>query len=248
LRNVICVGADPDRIAILDNFCWPGVDDAQAMGALVRACRGASDAAIAYGLPFISGKDSLNNQFSLAPEVAERLGLPQKIAIPGTLLISAIGIVNDVRRCVSMDLKSPGNRMVLLRGPNDSRRLDQSAVVHRSVAGLISQGRVRAAHDLSEGGLAVTLAEMCIASGLGLTVDLDRTLAGQLFAEPVAGYVLELTEGSLPEGSVPLGLVQQEPRLIVRRDGDTMINLAVKQLSDAWNSPLARCFGEGAHG
>ncbi len=64
IRNVVAVGADPARIAILDNFCWPSVDDENTMGTLVRACEACRDAALAYGIPFISGKDSLHNQFT----------------------------------------------------------------------------------------------------------------------------------------------------------------------------------------
>jgi len=64
VRNVVAVGADPDRIAILDNFCWPSVDDEITMGTLVRACEACRDAALAFGIPFISGKDSLHNQFT----------------------------------------------------------------------------------------------------------------------------------------------------------------------------------------
>ena len=68
---------------------------------------------MAYGLPFISGKDSLNNEFSLSADEAVRTGLPERIAIPYTLLISAMGLVDDVRHCVSMDLKRPGSFLVV---------------------------------------------------------------------------------------------------------------------------------------
>ena len=98
IRNVVAVGADPDRIAILDNFCWPSVDDELTMGTLVRACEACRDAALAYGIPFISGKDSLHNQFT-------NRETGQVIRIPRTLLISAIGVIEDVRKCVTMDFK-----------------------------------------------------------------------------------------------------------------------------------------------
>ena len=119
LRNVICVGADPSHTAILDNFCWPKVDTQESLGALVRTCVGARDAGLAYGLPFISGKDSLNNEFTMSEQEAKRTGQPRRIAIPGTLLISAVGMVDDVRRCVSMDLKQPDNCLVLASAPVD---------------------------------------------------------------------------------------------------------------------------------
>ena len=92
----------PSRIAILDNFCWPSVDDERTLGDLARACEACYDAAKAYRIPFISGKDSLNNQFT-------NQETKQVIRIPNTLLISAIAVIDDVRQCVTMDLKRPGS-------------------------------------------------------------------------------------------------------------------------------------------
>ena len=92
-RNAVAVGADPDRIALLDNFCWGNPTLPDRLGALVRACQGCFDAAIAYNAPFISGKDSLYNEFDGQP-------------IPGTLLVSAIGIVPDMRRVYTSNLKN----------------------------------------------------------------------------------------------------------------------------------------------
>jgi phosphoribosylformylglycinamidine synthase len=174
LRNVICVGANPDRVAILDNFCWGKVDSAVAMGALVRACKGATDAAIAYGLPFISGKDSLNNEFTQNAADAARLGLPERITIPGTLMISALGHIADVSRVTTMDLKSPGHVLALV-GPCRIVAGDLSTLKlgHHAVAKWIDEGKICAAHDISDGGLAVAVAEMCIASNLGATINLD---------------------------------------------------------------------------
>lgn len=106
VRNLVCVGADPDRIAILDNFCWPSCKDPRNMGSLVRAAEACLDAALAYRTPFISGKDSLNNQFTTEDG--------RTIQIPPTLLISGLGIVHDTTRCVTMDAKAPGNLLVLV--------------------------------------------------------------------------------------------------------------------------------------
>ena len=162
IRNVICVGADYDRIAILDNFCWPSVDDELTMGTLVRACEACRDAAIAFGIPFISGKDSLHNQFT-NQETGE------VTRIPSTLLISAIGIVEDVRKCITMDVKTAGNYVCLIsaKNPND---LNSLASTHRAMAIAIASGEIAAAHDISDGGVATAAAEMCIASGLGLKI------------------------------------------------------------------------------
>src|SRR6185295_14306687 len=96
IRQIICVGGDIDKIAILDNFCWGNPDKPDRLGGLVRAAEGCYHAAVKYKVPFISGKDSLYNEY--------REG-NKSLAIPGTLLISAIGIVDNIEKCVTMDFK-----------------------------------------------------------------------------------------------------------------------------------------------
>ena len=249
LRNVICVGADPRRVAILDNFCWGGCDTPQAMGTLVRACRGAYDAAIAFGLPYISGKDSLNNQFSQTADQARHLGLPEKITVPDTLLISAIGIVEDARRCVTPDLKRAGSPLVLVACPADQDGLERAAQTHNCVSNGIRGGEVISAHDVSDGGLAVALAEMCIAGGMGARVDLDEMHGGdltdRLFDEYPTGYVLECASGDQVYGlgGVRLGEVTEQPTLVVTSGGTTVIDVNVATLAEAWRSPLSRKMG-----
>lgn len=188
LRNCVAVGADPSRIAILDNFCWGYTDRPETLGSLVRAALGCHDLAVALGTPFISGKDSLNNEFSYMEQ-----GQKRTIAIPASLLISAIGQVADVRQCVTMDLKEAGNRVYQVGTTRDELGGSHWAMIQgleggsvpqvdparaketfRALHAAISAGLVRACHDLSEGGLAVAAAEMAFAGGLGLNLDLTR--------------------------------------------------------------------------
>ncbi|MBC7784917.1 MAG: phosphoribosylformylglycinamidine synthase subunit PurS [Burkholderiales bacterium] len=182
IRNVVCVGADLDKLAILDNFCWPGTNDEDSMGTLVRACEACRDAALALGVPFISGKDSLHNQFTDSET-------GRVIRIPPTLLISAIGTIDDVADCVTMDFKQPGSRVILIRArnPND---LPALAKLHRAMSGLVRSGKLSAVHDVSDGGFLVTAAEMCIASGIGLRI---AAVIDAPFAEHNGGYVAELS-------------------------------------------------------
>src|SRR5262249_26162461 len=105
VRNVVAVGADPKRIALLDNFCWGNTDRSEVLGSLVRAAEACRDVALAYMMPFISGKDSLRNEYT---------SQGRHLVIPPTVLISALGRVPDVRRCVTMDLKEPGNLLYLI--------------------------------------------------------------------------------------------------------------------------------------
>ena len=129
---------------------------------------------------------------------AKRTGLPERIAIPYTLLISALGIVDDVRRCVSMDLKEVGNCLVLASASFRRDGLEAARAMHHRVAELIRTGKVRAAHDISDGGLAVTVAEMCIASSMGASVSVHRkALADSIFASTATAYLLEMKESIL---------------------------------------------------
>ncbi|NUP96804.1 MAG: phosphoribosylformylglycinamidine synthase subunit PurL, partial [Planctomycetaceae bacterium] len=105
LRNAVAVGGDPDRTAILDNFSWGNCARPEQLGRLVEASRACYTTAKAFGTPFISGKDSLNNEFRVGDEV---------IAIPPTLFVSALALVPDVARAVTMDLKTAGNPVYLV--------------------------------------------------------------------------------------------------------------------------------------
>jgi phosphoribosylformylglycinamidine synthase len=172
IRNAVAVGADPDRIAVLDNFCWGDPLRPETLGSLVEACRGCHDAALFYGTPFISGKDSLNNEF---------LGLDGlRHAIPPTLLISAIGITPDVNRSITMDLKEVGNFIYLIGDYSPGKNSipdvpDSTPRIYRALYRAITNGMIRSAHDLSEGGLAVAAAEMCIGGRLGMEIDFEES-------------------------------------------------------------------------
>ena len=233
VRNVVAVGADPDRIAILDNFCWPSADDEMTMGTLVRACEACRDAALAFGIPFISGKDSLNNQFTNSET-------GQVIRIPNTLLISAIGIVDDVRKCVTMDLKEKGNEIALIGGAVDG--LEFAAVLHRKLATAIDRGLIVSCHDCSDGGAAVTAAEMCIAAGLGMDVAFASEV--EAFAERNSTYLAEYASARrielvdlLGANIIRVGSVRPEPRLRLTIGG-VPTEVAVDKLHQAWRGTL----------
>jgi phosphoribosylformylglycinamidine synthase len=222
VRNCVAVGADPARIAVLDNFCWGYTDRPETLGALVRAAVACYDVAVAFGTPFISGKDSLNNEFTFEAD-----GRKQTIRIPHTLLISALGQVDDVGRCVTMDLKSPGNLLYQIGQTKHELAGSHFALVtgasgealgsvpqvdvltakrtFAALHGAIQAGHVRACHDLSEGGLAVALAEMAFAGGCGAKVRLaevphdgsadDRSPEADavlLFSESASRFVIEV--------------------------------------------------------
>lgn len=228
MRNSVAVGADPNRIAILDNFCWGDCEKPETLGSLVRAALACYDMATTLGTPFISGKDSLNNEFSYFDSAGQK----QTIAIPPSLLISAIGQVEDVANCVTMDLKEAGNRLVLIGSTRAELGGSHFSLVHKLTGGqvprvdaalalrtfkalhlAIAAGTVRACHDLSEGGLAVCAAEMAFAGGLGAKLDLDgapcdvdaaqETLL--LFSESNTRFLCEVKPDQLTKFSELLG-------------------------------------------
>jgi phosphoribosylformylglycinamidine synthase II len=263
VRNVVAVGADPKRIAILDNFCWGGIHDPNLLGALVRTAETCRTTAIAYGTPFISGKDSLNNQFH-----SEKTGT---IQIPHTLLISALGRVPDVQRCVTMDLKEAGNSLYLIGetknelggsfyhkvskisgGITPRPNLVLAPKVFEAVHRAIYKGLVRSCHDCSEGGMAVALAEMAFAGGVGA----DVTGLGEmgtlpepvkLFSESTTRFMVEVKpekEASFRElfaglPLVKLGITVADPRLrIAGSNGEWLIWVKLSELKEAWQKPL----------
>ncbi|MBI4585157.1 MAG: phosphoribosylformylglycinamidine synthase subunit PurL [Planctomycetes bacterium] len=220
LRNVAAAGGDPARTAILDNFSWGNTRRPEVLGALVEAARGCHDGAVGFGTPFISGKDSLNNEYKAGG---------QSLSIPGSLLISSLAIVEDGRRLVSMDLKEPGNTLFLVgetleelggshyfrfggdgasRGgggrvpgvvfPRARRIL---VALHRA----IRDGLILSAHDLSEGGLAVAAAEMAFSGVCGCEIHLAHAPAAPgvkrdealLFSESNTRFLLEVESASV---------------------------------------------------
>jgi len=262
IRNLICVGGRFDRIALLDNFCWGDCTKAETFGSLVRAAQACYDGAIAFSAPFISGKDSLNNEFVCEDGT--------RIAIPATLLISAMSPIDNVDKCVTMDVKRAGNLLFVAGetknelggshyykihgrlGANVPKvNLKTAPGIARKIAKAIDTGLLAACHDCSEGGLAVGLAEMAFAGGFGIQADLrglpksgdcQRTDM-QLFSESNSRYIVEVEPENfdafaklmlnLPFGQI--GKVTEEKTLVIKaQNGKTAIKLDLDSLKNAW--------------
>ncbi|MFV0307763.1 MAG: phosphoribosylformylglycinamidine synthase subunit PurL [Desertimonas sp.] len=251
IRNVVAVGADPEQVALLDNFSWGDPRRASTLGDLVAAVDGCCHAALAHRAPFVSGKDSLNNEYTGADG--------HRHAVPPTLVITAVAAVPDVDITITAEPTTPGNLVVLVgetRAEFAGSHLDQvlapperlgavpqpdpgSPARYRAVHAAIRAGLVRSAHDLSEGGLAVALAEMVIAGRLGITVESlphpDPAVA--LFAESTGRLILEVAPADLPElarvvGPLHvLGTLVAEPRLSL----PGIEALGLDELSDAFH-------------
>jgi len=277
LRNLTAVGGDVTRAAILDNFCWGNPADPEQLGLLVRAVKGCHDASLGFRVPFISGKDSLNNEYRSDG---------RRIPVIPTLLISAVGVIEDAARTVDMALKTPGDLLYLigrtrneLAGSHYTEVVDQRSfaqifprtalpqvdiehalITMKALGEAIRMGLVRACHDLSEGGVAVAIAEMALASMQGATIDASRIVLAQgvpiqklpglknivrLFSESPSRFLVEIAPEQLGtferhmrsngiNDIAYIGTVMASERLIIQ-DGETeLLNLSVNELQQAW--------------
>jgi len=191
IRNSIAVGGTLEHLAGLDNFCWcdpvqseKTPDGDYKLAQLVRANMALYDYTTAFGVPCISGKDSMKNDYSIGDT---------KISIPPTLLFSTIGKMADVRKAVTMDAKRTGDLVYVLGKTyrelggsewyalhgavgNQVPRVDVKIAkpLYMAISQAIGDGLLASCHDCSDGGLGVALAEVAFAGGLGMEIDLAR--------------------------------------------------------------------------
>ncbi|NTU74375.1 phosphoribosylformylglycinamidine synthase, partial [Candidatus Roizmanbacteria bacterium] len=194
IRNLVCVGADPHKIALLDNFCWCSSTEPERLWQLKMAAKACYDYSVHFGAPFISGKDSMFNDF----KGFDSEGNPVKVSIPPTLLISSISVMEDVAQAVSLDFKNPGDLIYLIGDTDDelggseyfAYRGEQergkpyigdsvpkvdahhNLVTYEKVHKAIQTGLLSASISVGKGGLAVALARMSIGGGLGFSISL----------------------------------------------------------------------------
>ena len=205
VRNAVATGADPDRLAALDNFCWPdpvesdqNPDGAFKLAQLVEAAEALRETCLAYQVPLISGKDSMKNDYR-AGDVT--------ISVPPTLLVSVVGRIRDASLAVTSDAKAPGHLVYVLGltrwelgGSEYLDRLGHLGVsvprvrpeefrpAYRALHQAMTKGLVASCHDCSDGGLAVTLAETAMGGRLGMDVDLARVPSEGDLADEVLCY------------------------------------------------------------
>ena len=265
LRQIVAVGGSLRRVALLDNFSWGNTSQPDMLGALIRAARACYDMAITYETPFISGKDSLNNEFEFEGKT---------ISIPHTLLISAISVMDDVNRAVSMDFKKAGDLIYIVgttqcelggseyfraRGfiGNSVPKVNpkRARALMDSLSAATEKGLVRACHDCSEGGIGVAIAEMAFAGGLGASINLKSVPLGEpigrddfvLFSESNSRFLVEVAPESKDEfehimrgiSLAAIGQVTDSSVLeIYGRGGDRIMTKSLGELKEAWQRPL----------
>ena len=271
LRNFVAVGGNIDHVAGLDNFCWcdpvaseKTPDGEYKAAQLVRANKALYDYCLAFGVPLISGKDSMKNDYMIGDT---------KISIPPTVLFSVIGKIDDLRKAVTMDAKAPGDLVYLLGQTRDELGGSEYYAMHhkigcnvpkvdvesalrryRTVNAAQAEGLLASCHDLSDGGLAVALAETAFAGGFGLHVDLNKVQVDAamredklLYSETASRLLVtvrpahrERFENLFAGQDVAcIGQVTDGDFLkIVGLQGEILIKSTIQDLKEAWQSPL----------
>ena len=265
LRQIVAVGGSLRKVALLDNFCWGNPDKPDRLGGLVRAAQACYDIAIAYETPFISGKDSLYNEYETGKE---------SICIPPTLLISAVAVIEDVNKVVSMDCKQAGDLLYIVGttrnelggshyyglhgyiGNNVPRVNPQKGKeLMNALSAAMEKGLVKACHDCSEGGIGVATAEMAFAGGLGATIHLKQVPLGEpinrddtvLFSESNTRFLVEVAPEhkaqfeSMLSGVdlAAIGQVTNRQRLeVYGLTGKRVLSAPLAELKEAWQKPL----------
>lgn len=265
LRQIIAVGGNLGKAALLDNFCWGNPEKSDRLGSLVRAAQACYDIAIAYETPFISGKDSLYNEYETEKE---------SICIPPTLLISAIAVMEDVNRAVSMDCKKEGDLIYIVGTTYDELGGSHYHGIHGFVgnnvpkvnpkkgkklmdtlSAAMKQGLVKACHDCSEGGIGVAAAEMAFAGGLGIAVHLEQIPLGEsitrsdfiLFSESNTRFLVEVAPEDKHQFEnimagvdfAAIGQVEDSQKLeVYGLNEEKVLSATLAELKQAWQKPL----------
>jgi phosphoribosylformylglycinamidine synthase len=265
LRQIIAVGGSLRKVALLDNFSWGNTDRPDMLGALVRAAQACYDMAIIYETPFISGKDSLYNEFEVEGETT---------SIPHTLLISAISVMEDVSRAISMDFKLAGDLVYIVGTTRNELGGSEYFRTHgfvgnnvpkvnpkharelmNSLSMATEKGLVKACHDCSEGGIGVAIAEMAFAGGLGTTIHLKAVPLGEpidrddfiLFSESNTRFLVEVRPQNQKEfeeimSGTSLGVIGQVSDTDVLEihglSERKVFALPLSELKEAWQRPL----------
>lgn len=265
IRQLVAMGSNPDRIAILDNFCMGNPDAEKELGALVECTKGMAQAAIAYAAPFVSGKDSFYNYF-----VTDE----GPVSIPVTLLLSGFGILEDASHVVGASLRRNNSKIAILGKASAGLRgsifakyskgagLDagsdfsesESLAAYRRYYDLVKKGAVLSAHDIGEGGLAVALAEMTFSGKAGLRIATDKlplaapglTTAELLFGETPGRLLVEIAPEHVAAaeaaGLVIIGEATREKWLYISHNGTTLIDSSVDELKPLWKDGLVKYY------
>lgn len=269
LRNYVCAGGDPDHWACLDNFCWcdpvkseRNPDGEYKLAQLVRANKALYEYTKIFRCPLVSGKDSMKNDY-LGPNI--------KISIPPTLLVSVIGTIEDVNKAMTMDVKKPGDQVFILGRTANEMGGSEYLAAHdllgatvpvvngplalwryRTLHLAITRGLIASAHDCSDGGLLVALAEKAFAGECGMDINLDAVpTAGDpgvtetLYSETASRIIITVptehvtaVETLFAGDATHIGTVTSDNRFTIFHDDEVLIDADIMSLKQAWQATL----------
>ncbi len=263
VRNAVCVGANPDYMAGLDNFSWAmgfsEEDEIRYTGLLVRANKAVYDTTIAYKVPLISGKDSMRNDYRIGNDT---------VSVPPTLMFSVVGKLPDIRKAITMEVKNEGDLVYILgitkNEMGGSEYFDELGYIsttvphvdtksaftrYRKLYTAIQQELINSAHDCSDGGLGVSLAESSFSGGLGMEIDMRKIPTDSmdrddyiLFSESASRIILTISPVNqeqfeiIMEGTpiAQIGVVKGKNFKITSNMGNVIINTPISKLKQAW--------------
>jgi phosphoribosylformylglycinamidine synthase II len=264
IRNAVAAGANPEHLALLDNFCWCSSNDPERLGQLKQAVRACYDYAVAYGTPYISGKDSMFNDF----KGYDKDGNPVQISIPPTLLISSIGVIPDITKVVSLDAKIAGDLVYIIGDTYEELAGSEYFIMKKALANAVPKvdfrknkmmygafynavqnNLIASSISIGRGGIAVALAKKAIGGMLGLNISLQN-LPGEITRDDFALYsesqgrilvtIAQENKAAFEKALsgntfLQIGTVTKEPTLVVKGlQGNEIINLDLKKATDSY--------------
>lgn len=270
VRNAVATGVNPEKVSLLDNYCWPdpikgknNPDYAHKMAQLVRSCQALYDTGIEYGMPFISGKDSMKNDFIGKLPNQEQI----KISIPPTLLVTAVGQLPDVEKTVESSFKSVGMGIYYIgdKIENEVRASHLTDIYkikdtdptpclmnrneninrYKKIYQLNQTRTFQSMHDISDGGAITCIIESCFGNLIGAEVNLNNLksteLAAFLFNEPTGSFIatasLKNKEYLKKElGAILIGTTTKDKNIIIKHREQTLFEEKVTNLLDVWRN------------
>ena len=271
IRNCVATGASLDGMVALDNFCWPdplpgknNPDAEEKLGDLVKANKALYDFTKAYAVPCISGKDSMKNDATVGTK---------KISVLPTLLFTAVAKMPDVSKAVSIDFKKEGDVVFILGETKNELgaseyysalgkksgvgfvprvNAEENKKLYNALAKAIAKGLVASAHDCSDGGLGVAIAESALAGGLGTEIDLRKILASEdakrndalLYSESAGRFVVSVSHKNAKEfaeimqgtKTAQAGVAKGSRMTVIGLNGRKIIDEKITELKSAWKS------------
>ncbi|MFC1742102.1 AIR synthase-related protein [Nanoarchaeota archaeon] len=263
IRNCVAAGADPDHLALLDNFCWCSSDEPERLHQLKDTAKACYDTATAFMTPFISGKDSMFNDFKGFDKDSNRI----KISVLPTLLISSIGVIDDIDHTCSMDLKKEGDHIYIIGetkgefGGSDLYHVmekeggtpptvdpDRARILYRKIHQLHKKDMFTACNSVTSGGIAMTIAKMCIAGQKGASIDITRIPGNNvvdetiLYSETQSRFIITIDPKDKEDFECEMenfiigliGEVTDNDKLKITDTGEEMINIKIEELDNIY--------------